>query len=427
MGLQSAMQTALTGMQAAETTIDVVGNNVANANTVGFKESNVLFATQFMQTQSIGSSPSESSGGTNPRQIGLGVKVAEIAPDFTQGTIEISSNPLDLAIQGDGFFIVAGPSGEGQQFYTRNGQFKTNSLNELVTVTGHRVMGYGVDEDFVVQTDQIVPLTIPFGGSAVAQETNNVVLLGNLLPDAEGIATTPGSVESVSLSDNTIDFPTTAAATQLIPPPSVTTSTAASAGPGSIPAGTYNYRIAWIDPSAPTGNDEGPASAAFGSVTLAGLEDINLSNLPTTPPDAAFTQKRLYRLNPTTSDYELVATLNAGDAIHTDSQAAGTTQLVDTSLSNGGNYSYYVTFTMRTATPKAALLRSLPLRRSPAPIVESAWTACPRQPMPASKAFASIAIHRPIPVRIFWSTRSRAPQLPMSTTARMTTSTGIQN
>ena len=96
MGLQSAMTTALTGLQAAETTIDVVGNNVANSNTAGFKESNVLFATQFLQTQSIGSAPSTSSGGTNPRQIGLGVSVAEIAPNFTQGTIQVSSNPLDI-------------------------------------------------------------------------------------------------------------------------------------------------------------------------------------------------------------------------------------------------------------------------------------------------------------------------------------------
>src|SRR6187399_861254 len=139
MGLQSAMTTALTGLQAAETTIDVVGNNVANSNTVGFKESNVLFATQFLQTQSIGSSPSTSSGGTNPRQIGLGVSVAEIAPDFTQGTIQVSSNPLDLAIQGDGFFMVQGSGGGNQVFYTRNGQFKTNAQNELVNTTGNRV------------------------------------------------------------------------------------------------------------------------------------------------------------------------------------------------------------------------------------------------------------------------------------------------
>src|SRR5262245_9049007 len=162
MGLQSAMTTALTGLQAAETTIDVVGNNVANSNTVGFKESNVLFATQFLQTQSIGSAPSTSSGGTNPRQIGLGVRVAEVAPNFTQGTIQVSANPLDLSIQGDGFFIVQGSAGAGQQFYTRNGQFKTNAQNELVSITGDRVLGFGVNDEFVVDTNTVKPLTIPF-------------------------------------------------------------------------------------------------------------------------------------------------------------------------------------------------------------------------------------------------------------------------
>src|SRR4051812_20181457 len=100
MGLQSAMTTALTGLQAAETTIDVVGNNVANSNTVGFKQSNVLFATQFLQTKSSGSSQSTGRGGTNPRRVGLGVKVAEIARNFTRGTIQATPNPLDLAIIG---------------------------------------------------------------------------------------------------------------------------------------------------------------------------------------------------------------------------------------------------------------------------------------------------------------------------------------
>ena len=207
MGLQSAMTTALTGMQASETTIDVVGNNVANSNTVGFKESNVLFATQFLQTQSIGSAPSTSSGGTNPRQVGLGVKVAEIAPDFTQGTIQVSSNPLDLAIQGDGFFIVQGPGGGSQQYYTRNGQFKTNANNELTSVSGDRVLGYGVNNDFVIDTNKVIPLTIPLGGSAVAQQTNNVDLVGNLQPAKEGVATTPGILESAILGDSSVEHP----------------------------------------------------------------------------------------------------------------------------------------------------------------------------------------------------------------------------
>jgi flagellar hook protein FlgE len=118
-----------------------------------------------LQTQSLGSSPTGSSGGTNPRQIGLGVQVAEITPDFGQGTIQISANPSDLAIQGDGFFIVEGNSGE--RLFSRNGVFKTNSENELVTITGNRLLGHGVDESFRIQATELVPLTIPVGSTAV--------------------------------------------------------------------------------------------------------------------------------------------------------------------------------------------------------------------------------------------------------------------
>src|SRR5690606_28103239 len=118
------------------------------------------------------------NGGTNPRQIGLGTKVAEITPNFAQGTIEISSNPSDLAIQGDGFFIVEGAQGE--RYYTRNGIFKTNSQNELVTITGQRVLGFGIDDGFQLQRTQLVPLTIPLGAKSVAKATENVYLEGTL-------------------------------------------------------------------------------------------------------------------------------------------------------------------------------------------------------------------------------------------------------
>src|SRR3990172_1558791 len=155
MGLASALSTALTGLTAAETTIDVVGNNLANSNTVGFKASEALFAAQFLQTRSLGSQPTSTSGGTNPRQIGLGTTVAEIAPDFSQGTIEISSSATDLAIQGDGFFTVEGQSGES--LYTRNGVFTLNSRNEMVTLGGQRLLGFGVDDQFEIQSTQLVP------------------------------------------------------------------------------------------------------------------------------------------------------------------------------------------------------------------------------------------------------------------------------
>jgi flagellar hook protein FlgE len=183
-------------MQAAETQVDVVGNNLANSQTVGFKESEAVFATQLLQTHSLGSGPTENNGGTNPRQTGLGTRVAEVTPKFTQGTVEISSSPSDLAIQGDGFFMVEGSDGE--RLYTRNGIFKLNADNELTSVTGERLLGFGIDDDFNIQQTTLVPLSIPLGNAMVATATENVTLQGVLTP-AGAIGDTAGVVQTASL------------------------------------------------------------------------------------------------------------------------------------------------------------------------------------------------------------------------------------
>lgn len=198
MGLAASMSTALTGMQAAETTVQVVGNNLANSQTVGFKASEAVFVTQYLQTYSYGSPPN-GDGGTNPRQVGLGTRVGAILPDFTQGAVEISSTPSDLAIQGDGFFIVQGPGGE--QLYTRNGVFRLNAENELVTVSGERVLGYGVDDEFQIAATSLVPLNVPLGTTMIAQPTQNVWLQGNLTPN-QPIADTAGVVQTQTLEDS---------------------------------------------------------------------------------------------------------------------------------------------------------------------------------------------------------------------------------
>jgi len=193
MGLASALSTALTGLTAAETTIDVIGNNLANSNTVGFKSSSAAFATQFLRTQSLGSGPTSTSGGTNPRQIGLGTMVAEITPDFNQGTIEISSNPTDLAIQGEGFYIVEGKAGE--ELYTRNGIFKMNAANEMVTITGNRLLGYAVDDQYNLIPGSLQSLDIPLGAAVVAKPTSSVDLEGTLTPTGD-LATTAEIIKS---------------------------------------------------------------------------------------------------------------------------------------------------------------------------------------------------------------------------------------
>src|SRR5205814_9086891 len=112
MGLASALTTALTGMQAAETQVDIVGNNLANSQTVGFKASEAVFARQFLHTQSLGSGPTATDGGTNPRQTGLRTRLARLSPAFTQRTTESRSNPSDLATQGDALLIVQKSYGE---------------------------------------------------------------------------------------------------------------------------------------------------------------------------------------------------------------------------------------------------------------------------------------------------------------------------
>ncbi len=161
MSLGSVSRIALSGISAAQLVVDVVGNNLANSQTVGFKASEVSFSTQSMQTSGVGSAPTAANGGTNPLQTGLGVQAAGISPRFTQGSIALNSDPLSLAVQGDGFFILEGDR-QGQLF-TRDGRFQLNANKELVSATGHRVLGFRSDENFQIQTGELTSLTVPLG------------------------------------------------------------------------------------------------------------------------------------------------------------------------------------------------------------------------------------------------------------------------
>ncbi|QDT39053.1 flagellar hook-basal body complex protein [Stratiformator vulcanicus] len=205
MGLTSALNTALNGLTLNETSIDVLGNNIANAGTNGFKSSNVLFMTQLSRTLSVGSRPTTTNGGTNPRQIGLGATTSAIVKDFTQGSVTNSTSPSDLAIQGEGFFVLAG--GEGN-VYSRAGNFSLNSSNILVNPQGLRVQGYAVNDNFELITTTLDDIRIPLGELNVAQRTQNITLDGALLPT--GIVGTQGSVyDSGTIQDSTGTLATT--------------------------------------------------------------------------------------------------------------------------------------------------------------------------------------------------------------------------
>ncbi len=347
MGLSSALSTALTGLNAAEATIDVVGNNIANSNTVGFKASEAVFATQFLQTQSLGSAPTTTSGGTNPRQVGLGTQVADITPDFTQGTIEISASPSDLAIQGDGFFIVEGEQGE--QLYTRNGIFSTNSENQLVTVTGNRLLGFGVDELFQVQTTALTPIDIPLGAAAVAQPTQNVFLEGTLRPNGD-LADTAEIIQTGILGDASQASPTTGPtvgiATQT---PDTFTATEGAANGTALSQGFYRYKVVYVDAN---GNETTPSDDVVVEVTTAGGAEVDLAAIP---DDLAYASRRVYRsevqgsaaLSDPPPTYYQVADIPTGGATTFNDTIDDVTLATNAALDNDtltGNYSYYVTF-----------------------------------------------------------------------------------
>ncbi len=186
MGLTTAMYTALSGLQVNQTRIETIGHNIANVNTTAYKGSRTLFQTQFARTLSLGTPPSETSGGTNPMQVGLGAMIGTTQRNTNSGSLETTGIASDMAVDGAGYFVVQTPA--GHTYYTRDGSFSLNSANQLVTQDGYYLRGYGVDENYQVIPGQLQNLEIPLGRMRIARATENVAIAGDLSA-AETIAT----------------------------------------------------------------------------------------------------------------------------------------------------------------------------------------------------------------------------------------------
>ncbi len=143
-----SLYSGVSGLKNHQTKMDVIGNNISNVNTVGFKSSRVTFQDIYSQTLAPASAPSTTGGlgGTNPKQVGLGVSLGTVDIMHTRGATEYTGAPLDISIDGDGFFAVTDNT---QEYYTRAGNFSTDSNNSLVTSDGLYVLGWclpdGVD------------------------------------------------------------------------------------------------------------------------------------------------------------------------------------------------------------------------------------------------------------------------------------------
>ncbi len=177
-----SMFAAVTGLRAHQAFMDVVGNNIANVNTTGYKSSSVLFEDLLSQNMTGAGAPTSATGGTNPNQVGLGVRLTGVSVNFSQGATQLTGRSTDFAIQGDGFFAV---DQGGQTAFTRNGSFSLDGNGNLVTADGAFVEGWQGDQNGVVNPNASVGhLKIPVGQIINPVTTSSIKMGGNLPADA---------------------------------------------------------------------------------------------------------------------------------------------------------------------------------------------------------------------------------------------------
>lgn len=196
--MMRSLFSAISGLRAHQTWMDVIGNNISNVNTAGFKVGRVRFTDILSQLVRGASGPEEGRGGINPLQIGLGAVTGAVDTIHTQGALQLTGKPSDLAIQGDGFFIV---SDGAQTLYTRDGAFDIGSDLRLVnSSTGFYVLGWQADANGVVDpAGPVGPITIPIGQQLDAVASTVITGQGNLDANAavgDQVVTRVGVIDS---------------------------------------------------------------------------------------------------------------------------------------------------------------------------------------------------------------------------------------
>ena len=176
-----SLYSGISGLRAHQTMLDVTGNNIANVNTAGFKASSTQFQDTLSQMTQGASAPQGESGGSNPAQIGLGVRVAGVSTNFAQGSSQSTGRATDMMISGDGFFVT---SKGGQQLFTRAGSMTFDAASQLVSPDGGILQGWTANASGVVdQAGAIGDITLN-PNTMIATPTTKVTLDGNLPSDA---------------------------------------------------------------------------------------------------------------------------------------------------------------------------------------------------------------------------------------------------
>ena len=192
-----SLYSGISGLRSHQTMLDVTGNNIANVNTTAFKSSATQFQDTLSQLTQGAGGPQEQIGGTNPAQVGLGVRVAGISTNFSQGSAQSTGRATDIMISGDGFFVTKTGS---QTLYTRAGSFDFDGAGRLVSPDGAIVQGYTAVNGVVSDGGPTSDVTLPLGVVAPAASTTSATVSGNLPSDA---AVDTALVRDVQVYDNT--------------------------------------------------------------------------------------------------------------------------------------------------------------------------------------------------------------------------------
>ena len=193
-----SLYSGISGLHAHQQMMDVTGNNIANVNTVGFKAQSVQFQDTLSQMLGAAGSPQGDSGGTNPAQVGLGVKNAGILSNWAQGSQETTGRSGDMMIQGDGFFIAR--SGQ-EDLYTRAGSFTFDGNGTLVNATGDPIQGWTATDGVVNAAGKPGDIKMPLGSTIPPAATAKVNLKGNLTSDVDSANPNPDYTIPVKVYD----------------------------------------------------------------------------------------------------------------------------------------------------------------------------------------------------------------------------------
>ena len=174
--MMRSMYAGVSGLKAHQTRMDVIGNNIANVNTAGFKASRVTFKEMLSQTLSGAKAPQDNRGGMNPQQVGLGVSLGSIDTNHVQGNLQSTGLGTDLAIQGNGYFIVNNGT---QNFYTRAGALTLDEKGNLVNASNGYIMQGWMATNGIIDTN-LTGIRIPIGDTMAPQASTEAVFAGNL-------------------------------------------------------------------------------------------------------------------------------------------------------------------------------------------------------------------------------------------------------